>query len=158
MSNIYSDIPFRNNSDNTTQVWLIDGPRNPEPEHPHVRRAALDHHRHRRIPSFRRNVTLQGCFIGVLVTASLLFSQGSVGVAAGPLHGGATVIYTLTASNDLMWYRHDGRNDGSFLWAAPEGKKVGAVGTFKHIFAGDNGVIYVIDDSNNLMWYKHDGY
>jgi hypothetical protein len=37
------------------------------------------------------------------------------------------VIYGITLNGDLMWMRHDGRNDGSFRWEPMPngGKKVG---------------------------------
>jgi len=51
------------------------------------------------------------------------------------------VIYGLSAGGDLMWYRHEGRNDGSFKWASNEGKKVGHGWSAKHVFSGGDGVI-----------------
>ena len=56
-----------------------------------------------------------------------------------------------------MWYRHDGRADGSFRWAYPQGKKVGTGWNMKHVFAGGDGVIYAVSANNDLMWYRHDG-
>ena len=52
----------------------------------------------------------------------------------------AATIYAITATNDLMWYRHDGRADGTFSWAFNEGKKVGHQWDVRHMFSGDNGV------------------
>jgi len=46
------------------------------------------------------------------------------------------VIYGVTTNGDLMWYRHDGRADGSFRWAAPQGKKVGIGWNMQHVFSG----------------------
>ncbi len=40
--------------------------------------------------------------------------------------GGDGIIYAINQAGDLLWYRHDGRNDGSFTWAAGSPKKVGA--------------------------------
>ncbi|MBC7922522.1 MAG: fibronectin type III domain-containing protein, partial [Ferruginibacter sp.] len=67
------------------------------------------------------------------------------------------VIYGVTLNDDLMWYRHDGRNDGSFRWAFSEGKKVGNGWNFKQVFSGGDGVIYAILANGDLMWYRHDG-
>jgi hypothetical protein len=67
------------------------------------------------------------------------------------------VIYALATNNDLLWYRHDGRDDGTFRWAAPAGKKVGSGWSFKQIFSGGDGVIYAITESGDLLWYRHDG-
>jgi len=33
---------------------------------------------------------------------------------------GGAVIYAVPSNNELMWYRHDGRNDGSFRWSGPK--------------------------------------
>jgi Tachylectin len=114
------------------------------------------------------------------------FSEGKkVGVGWWNLEhvfsGGDGIIYTVTprveaslptgidrkgnpvgarpaSGGDLMWYRHDGRNDGSFRWAFSEGKKVGVGwGNLKHVFSGGDGVIYAITDNGDLMWYRHDG-
>ncbi|MDF2571672.1 MAG: hypothetical protein K0R55_3276 [Sporomusa sp.] len=46
------------------------------------------------------------------------------------------VIYALMDNGDLLWYRHDGRGDGSFTWAANEGKKVGNGWHAKQVFSG----------------------
>lgn len=59
---------------------------------------------------------------------------------------------------NLLWYRHDGRDDGSFRWAAGEGKKVGqSWHGFPTVFSGGDGVIYAITDHGDLFWYRHDG-
>jgi hypothetical protein len=39
--------------------------------------------------------------------------------------GGDGIIYAIQDNGDLLWYRHDGRNDATFRWASNEGKKVG---------------------------------
>ena len=36
----------------------------------------------------------------------------------------------------LLWYRHDGRGDGSFKWAEGLGKTVGNGWNFWHVFSG----------------------
>jgi hypothetical protein len=45
------------------------------------------------------------------------------------------VIYALMDNGDLLWYRHEGRNDGSFAWASNEGKKVGHGWSPKQVFS-----------------------
>ena len=68
------------------------------------------------------------------------------------------VIYALAPNNELLWYRHDGREDGSFNWAASGAKKVVGTGWgFKQVFPGDDGVIYAITSGGDLLWYRHDG-
>ena len=83
----------------------------------------------------------------------LVFSVGPPLLAQTPATNG--VIYAVTNDNLLMWYRHDGRGDGSFRWTGP--KKVGSGWDFKQIFSGGGGVIYGITNSGDLMWYRHDG-
>jgi Tachylectin/Domain of unknown function (DUF6259) len=61
------------------------------------------------------------------------------------------VIYSITFGGDLLWYRHDGRSDGSFKWASNTGSKVGAGWNFSR-------VIYAVAQNNDLLWYRHDGW
>jgi hypothetical protein len=49
---------------------------------------------------------------------------------------GDGIIYAQMPNNDLLWYRHDGRGDGSFRWGFPEGKKVGVGWNFVQLFSG----------------------
>jgi hypothetical protein len=67
------------------------------------------------------------------------------------------VIYGVASNGDLDWFRHIGREDGTFRWAFGEARKVGGGWNFKHIFSGGDGIIYVINQNNDLMWYRHDG-
>jgi hypothetical protein len=66
------------------------------------------------------------------------------------------VIYAVTLNDDLMWYRHDGRGDGSLRWAAAEGRKIGQGWEFKQLFA-NAGYLYGIKPTGELMWYHHLG-
>jgi Tachylectin len=75
-----------------------------------------------------------------------------------PLHSAPSgVVYAINDAKDLLWYRHDGRGDGTFRWAFNEGKKVGNGWSVKYVFSGGDGVIYAINDANDLLWYRHDG-
>jgi len=65
----------------------------------------------------------------IVLAASLCFASGGKAQADG-------TIYAIAPDNDLMWYRHDGRNDGTFRWAFNEGKKVGVGWSFKQVFSG----------------------
>jgi hypothetical protein len=67
------------------------------------------------------------------------------------------LIYGVALNGDLLWYRHDGRNDGSFVWAANSARKVGIGWNFKQVFSGGNGVIYGVALNGDLLWYRHDG-
>lgn len=67
------------------------------------------------------------------------------------------VIYALADNGDLLWYRHDGRADGSFNWATGSGNVVGTSWNFKQVFSGGNGVIYALRENGELLWYRHIG-
>ena len=67
------------------------------------------------------------------------------------------VIYALNADNELLWYSHSGRKDGSFKWATSDAKKVGTGWNVKQVFSGGDGVIYAITDNGDLLWNRHDG-
>jgi len=70
----------------------------------------------------------------------------------------------------LLWYRHVGRNDGSFRWEGPEVVAHGW-GQFKHVFSGGDGIIYAVEPTveslvpavgragppsgGRLLWYRH---
>ena len=43
--------------------------------------------------------------------------------------GGEGVIYAISDTGDLFWYRHDGRNDGSSGGATPTWKESQRAGT-----------------------------
>lgn len=66
-------------------------------------------------------------------------------------------MYTINDNDELMWNRHDGRNDGTFRWASSYGEKVGTGWDVKHVFSGGDGVVYVVNNNNELVWYRHDG-
>ncbi len=69
---------------------------------------------------------------------------------------GGNRFYALTQDGKLLWYQHDGFNDGSFQWQG--GKEVGSGWTFKRIFSGGDGVVYAIRQDGKLFWYRHLGF
>ena len=74
---------------------------------------------------------------------------------------GGNRLYALTADNKLMWYQHDGFNDGAFRWNprnAKGGVEVGHGWSFKKIFSGGDGIVYAISETGALTWYRHGGY
>lgn len=80
-------------------------------------------------------------------------------------------IYAITSENKLLWYRHNGINDGSFNWKGPQ--QVGTGWNFKHVFSGGDGIIYAIErevaagitlngksvpaSGGRLLWFRHVG-
>jgi hypothetical protein len=79
-----------------------------------------------------------------------------------PLHGaqgGNGIIYGTNYANDLLWFRHDGWQDGTFQWAEGSPKKVGDQwGGIRNLFSGGDGIIYGLNDANDLLWFRHDGW
>jgi hypothetical protein len=67
------------------------------------------------------------------------------------------VIYAVTSDGDLLWYRHDGHDDGSFRWATAQGKKVGSGWKVRQAFSGGDGVIYAVMANGDLLWNRHEG-
>lgn len=67
------------------------------------------------------------------------------------------VIYAITSDNKLLWYRHDGREDGTFRWAAPTGLPVGTGWDFRTVIGAGGGILYAITADGDLIWYRHDG-
>jgi hypothetical protein len=73
--------------------------------------------------------------------------------------GGGNVAYAITQDGRLLWYRHDGFNNGGDLttWEGP--KEVGhGWQHFREVFPGSDGVIYAITDDGTLKWYRHLGF
>lgn len=70
---------------------------------------------------------------------------------------GGNRFYGLNPDGDLVWYRHDGFNDGSLVWSGPT-----TVGSgwqnFKDIVSGSDGVLYAIQPDGIMYWYKHLGF
>jgi tachylectin len=92
----------------------------------------------------------------IFAIASIVMALAIAGSLKNPtsVH---SVSPALTASGDLLWYRHDGRGDGSFKWADNNARKVDTGWDFKHLFYGGDGIIYAINANNDLLWYRHDG-
>ncbi len=73
--------------------------------------------------------------------------------------GGGNVIYAITPDGRLLWYRHNGFNEGGDLttWVGP--KEVGhGWQNVRAVFSGSDGVIYAITDDGTLKWYRHLGF
>lgn len=76
--------------------------------------------------------------------------------------GGGGLIYGITASGKLLWYRdlaRDGSNsaDGSTGWAAVSGSQIGTGWSgFQHLVSGGGGVIYAVTAKGDLLWYRDD--
>jgi hypothetical protein len=70
--------------------------------------------------------------------------------------GGGNHVYARAPSGDLLWFQHDGVNDGANSWRGPV--KVGSGWqSFKQIVGGGEGVLYAISPDGSLNWYRHTG-
>ncbi len=74
------------------------------------------------------------------------------------LPGGQGVIYAVTPSGDLLWFRHDGASDGSPTWAPGSGTAIARGWTYPQVLGGQRGVLYAITESGELLWFRHDGF
>jgi len=72
-------------------------------------------------------------------------------------YGGQGVIYAVTSDDRLLWYRHEGHDDGTFRWTSEEGRQIGTGWGFKILFSAGDGVIYGLNAQNELLWYRHEG-
>jgi hypothetical protein len=64
----------------------------------------------------------------------------------------------IARDTSLIWYRHDGRADGSPAWAnAGKGMAVGTGWRFPQVFSAEGCLIYAQCKDGRLLWYKHDG-
>jgi hypothetical protein len=76
---------------------------------------------------------------------------------AAVIPAGGNHFYARAQNGDLLWYQHDGVNDGANAWRGPV--KVGnGWQSFAQILGGGNGVIYAIAPDGTLMWYRHAGF
>lgn len=71
------------------------------------------------------------------------------------LEGGQGVIYTVTDTGQLLFYRDEARN-GNGVWAyGGIGKEIGTGwSVFRHVISGDDGIIYAIDGDGTLRYYR----
>nr|WP_249159801.1 tachylectin-related carbohydrate-binding protein [Bradyrhizobium tropiciagri] len=79
------------------------------------------------------------------------------GVPSGQLFAGSDgVLYVLTPSGQILWYR-DVANNGTSGWDPNSGNVIGTVELpqYAQVVLGGDGVMYAIDKSNNLFWFKN---
>ncbi len=76
---------------------------------------------------------------------------------ADVIPAGGNRFYALTKDGSLLWYQHNGANNGAFDWAGPN-----QVGTgwqnFRKIFSGGDGIVYAIQQDGTLLWYRNTDY
>lgn len=96
-----------------------------------------------------------GILYGVTPRVDPVFSAGVLKVDEAGGHVGGNIL-TPGSGGDLMWFRHVGREDGSFRWEGPRRVGIRWDG-FKHLFADGEGAIYGIEENGDLMWFHHVG-
>lgn len=67
---------------------------------------------------------------------------------------GAAAFYGITPDGRLLWYRHDGFQDGTMRWTGPVDVGSGWQ-SFTRVFGGAEGVLYGIGADGSLRWYRH---
>jgi ribosomal protein L24E len=83
--------------------------------------------------------------------------SGYANAYAGGVYTDGAVVYAVTPSGDMKWYRHNQYRGGVDDWTAP--KLVGWGWTsYKQLIAGGDGIVYVLKDDGTLYWYRHKGY
>ncbi len=71
--------------------------------------------------------------------------------------GGGNHFYARAQNGDLLWFQHDGFNDGAASWRGP-GKIGNGWQSFQQIVGGGDGILYAIAPDGTLMWYRHAGF
>jgi tachylectin len=68
-------------------------------------------------------------------------------------------VYAIEPGGRLLWYRHDGAENGGGLdtWRGPAVVGGGWDG-LTHVFPGGGDVIYAIRADGRLIWYEHKGF
>jgi hypothetical protein len=87
----------------------------------------------------------------------LAASSAAWNTYADAIPAGGNRFYARTQNGDLLWYQHDGFNDGANAWRGPV-KVGGGWQSFRQIMGGGNGVIYAIAPDGTLVWYRHAGF
>jgi len=98
----------------------------------------------------RREILLTG--VSVAVTAVLLDGSHPAMASAS-----ATPVYAIRQNGDMLFYEHDGADDGSDDWPI-QAKKIGNGWNFRQVFAGSNGAVYAISQDGDMLFYKHAGF
>ena len=69
------------------------------------------------------------------------------------------VLYEITESGALRWYRVENAAAGRPAWAPNSGSEVGlgrGWGSYRSVVAAGDGVLYAVKDNGALVWYRHD--
>jgi hypothetical protein len=93
---------------------------------------------------------------GKLATIRIRQVTGSVWIPA-VLPARVVSVYACETDGDLLWYRHNGRDNGRSAWFGP--RRVGTEWQqFKQIVTGGlGGIIYGVEPNGDLWWYCHIG-
>jgi Tachylectin len=74
--------------------------------------------------------------------------------------GGNGVIFTITPTGDLRWYKDNNYNStGGASWDPHSGATIGFGGwnAYTTVIGGGDGVIYAVAPDGKLYWYKYTG-
>ena len=71
-------------------------------------------------------------------------------------NAGGAYVYGIQPDGTLLWYAHDGNDNGGPTWRGPKPVGSGWQG-FKSVFSGGEHIVYGIQPDGRLLWYRHDG-
>jgi hypothetical protein len=97
------------------------------------------------------------------LTGSATWSQSMInqtwGATTNTFSGGDGVIFTITASGNLLWHKDNNFNgSGGPSWHANSGATIGTGWSqFDVVLGGGDGVIYAIKPDGRLYWYRYLG-
>jgi hypothetical protein len=79
--------------------------------------------------------------------------------AARTFSGGDGVIFAITGSGNLLWYKDLNFNGtGGANWDPHSGSQIGAGWSqFPTVIGGGDGVIYAVTSDGRLIWYRYTG-
>lgn len=110
--------------------------------------------------TFARRTVLKGTAAALALVAA---NQGTAQAAAEDpeqrllqlVPGGNGVIYALYADGRLKWFKHNGRNDGTYNWADGNGREIGS-GWQIHptVLASQDGQIFGFCGDGTIWWHK----
>src|SRR5262249_23693792 len=70
---------------------------------------------------------------------------------------GGNRFFGVGLQGDLLWYQHNGFNEGIEDWDIRTLRPAGWQ-QFSKRFSGDNGIVYAIKPDGTLLWYRYNNF
>ncbi|RDI21687.1 N,N-dimethylformamidase beta subunit family domain-containing protein [Lentzea flaviverrucosa] len=69
--------------------------------------------------------------------------------------GGNGIIYTLYADGRIKWFKHLGRDNGTYNWASGDGREIGSGWQIHtNVLADQNGQLFGLCGDGTMWWHK----